>query len=122
MRVVSEIRDGVNFLRLKGRFVTGSDDELASAKSSLQNCGAAKAIIDLGEVPYIDSTGLAFVVELHKVMRHRGGQLVLANPNPRVREVLALTRISDVVRVFDGEEAARMALLDSGLMTGCAGR
>ena len=122
MRLVSETRDGVNFLRLKGRFVTGSDDELASAKSKLQNGGAAKAIIDLGEVPYIDSTGLAFVVELHKALQDRGGQLVLANPNPRVREVLALTRISDVIRVFDNEDAAKMALLDSGLMMSCAGR
>jgi anti-sigma B factor antagonist len=122
MRLESEIRDGVNILRLKGRFVTGSEAELASAKTSLQEAGVARAIVDLRGVPYIDSTGLAFVVELHKTLQKRGGQLVLANVNPRVREVLAMTRISEVVPAFDDEDAAVAALRASGLLAGCAGR
>jgi anti-sigma B factor antagonist len=121
MRVEPEIRDGVSVVRLKGRFVTGSDAELVSAKKYLDEIGVCKAVLDFRGVPYIDSTGLAFVVELHKDLRKRGGQLVLTNVNARVREVLELTRIGEVVSTFESEEAAEAALRGSELLTGCAG-
>ncbi len=53
-------------LRLQGRFVTGSDAELVSARNSLEEGGIVKAVVDLSAVPYVDSTVLAFIVELHK--------------------------------------------------------
>ena len=110
MRLESQIRDGVCVLRLQGRFVTGSDAELESARNSLEEIGIAKAVLDLRAVPYIDSTGLAFVVELHKSLSGRGGQLLLANANERIREVLEMTRIRQIIPLFDGAEEAQAAL------------
>ena len=110
MRVESQIRDGVCVLRPQGRFVTGSDAALLSAQHSLQKAGITRAIVDLGAVPYIDSTGLAFVVELHKALAGRGGQLLLAKANQRVREVLEMTRIGEIVPLFHEVEDAEAAL------------
>jgi len=110
MRLESQIRDGVCVLRLRGRFVTGSDAELACAQKSLQQTGIANAVVDLGAVPYIDSTGLAFVVELHKSLVSRGGQLFLAAANERVREVLQMTRIGEIIPLFQDVEEAEAAL------------
>jgi|SRR5580658_2984407 anti-anti-sigma factor len=110
MRLESQIHDGVCVLRLQGRFVTGSDAELLSAQNSLKDIGIAKAVIDLRAVPYIDSTGLAFVVELHKSLANRGGQLFLAGANQRVREVLEMTRIGEIVPLFEDVEEAETAL------------
>ena len=110
MRFETEMRDGVCVIRLQGRFVTGSDGELASVQNHLQEIGAASAVLDFREVPYIDSTGLAFVVELHKAMKQRGGQAVVAEASPRIREVLNLTRIAEVVPVYDSLETAETAL------------
>jgi len=110
MRVESQIRDGVFIIRLQGRFVTGSDAEFLSARNSLQEAGIAKTLVDLSRVPYIDSTGLAFVVDLHKWLAGRGGQLVLAGANERVREVLELTRIAGIVPLFDTAEGAECEL------------
>jgi anti-anti-sigma factor len=110
MRLEAQIRDGVAILHLHGRFVTGSDGDLVSAENSLEASGIAHAIVDLSAVPYIDSTGLAFVVELHKSLARRGGQLVLAGVNARVREVLEMTRISEIVPVYDRVEDAEGAL------------
>jgi anti-anti-sigma factor len=119
MRFKTEIHDGVLIVHLAGRFVTGSDTELLSMKDHLQGIGIVKVMLDLREVPYIDSTGLAFIVELHKAMKNRGGQVVLANGNARVREVLALTRIDEVVPVCDGEESAEAALRGQELTASC---
>jgi anti-sigma B factor antagonist len=110
MRLESQIRDGVCVLRLLGRFVTGSDAELVTARNYLQENGIANAILDLKAVPYIDSTGLAFVVELHKSLARRGGQLLLAGANQRVREVLEMTRIGDVIPLFKDVDEAQAAL------------
>lgn len=110
MRLESQIREGVCVLRLQGRFVTGSDAELVAARNYLQKNGIANAILDLNAVPYIDSTGLAFVVELHKSLAKRGGQLLLAGANQRVREVLEMTRIGDVIPLFNDVDEAQAAL------------
>jgi anti-anti-sigma factor len=110
MRLESQLRDGICILRLYGRFVTGSDAELASARNSLEDTGITKAVIDLRAVPYIDSTGLAFVVELHKSLVSRGGQLSLARANQRVRDVLQMTRIGEIIPIFDDVEGAEAAL------------
>ena len=110
MRLESQIRDGVCILRLQGRFVTGSDAALVSAQKSLEEVGIAKAVVDLSAVPYVDSTGLAFMVELHKSLASRGGQLFLAHANERVREVLQMTRIGEIIPLFHDVEDAEAAL------------
>ena len=110
MRLESQVYDGVCILRLHGRFVTGSDAAFVSARNSLEENGIAKSVIDLRDVPYIDSTGLAFVVELHNSLASRGGQLFLADANPRVREVLEMTRIAEIIPMYEDVEAAEAAL------------
>jgi anti-anti-sigma factor len=110
MLLESQIHEGVWVLRLQGRFATGSDDELASARNLLQENGIGNAVMDLSDVPYLDSTGLGFVVELHKYLASRGGQLFLADANQRVRDVLQMTRISEIVPLFRDVEDAETAL------------
>jgi anti-anti-sigma factor len=110
MRWETEIRDGVGVLHLHGRFVTGSDAELCAAEEHLKKNGISRVVIDFSAVPYIDSTGLAFVVELHKTLAAQGGQLFLANANDRVKEVLRMTRIDGVIPTFADAEDAEAAL------------
>ena len=105
MRLKFEIRHGVCVLRPQGRFVTGSDADLMSARNYLEKNGIVRAVVDFSDVPYIDSTGLAFVVELHKSLSGRGGQLLLANANERIREVLEMTR--------SGSDCARSVISSS---------
>lgn len=110
MRLDSQIRDGVGILRLQGRFVIGSDADLLAARNYLEESGTVNAVLDLNAVPYIDSTGLAFVVELHKSLAKRGGQLYLAAANARVREVLEITRIKEIVPLYTQVDEAEAAL------------
>ena len=119
MRFKTETDKGVCVVRLAGRFATGSDAELVAVQDHLRQIGIANVVLDLREVPYIDSTGLAFVVELHKAMKNRGGRVVVANANARVREVLALTRIDEVVPVSTDEEAAGSILRNEELTPLC---
>lgn len=110
MRFATETRDGVCVVRLEGRFVTGSERELAAVSQQLQALGVFRVILDFCQVPYIDSTGLAFIVEIHKTMKQNQGQVVVVHANRRVQEVLNLTRISQVVPVYGDLESAEAAL------------
>ena len=106
LQIQTELRNDVCILRLKGRFVTGSDDEFLFARDELRHSGLRKVLADCRELPYIDSTGLAFMVDLYTELRDSGGRFVLAGANPRVRQVLQLTRLDRFIPILADEQAA----------------
>ena len=68
--------------------------------------GWKRIVVNMEQVPYIDSTGLADLVEIIRASQREGGSLCLAKPSPRVRELLTLVKLTSVVDVFDSEEDA----------------
>ena len=71
--------------------------------------------MDFGGVDYVDSTGIGFLIGIYtSVTRSPNGQFALANANRRVREVLELTRLAQVIQLFPTEAAALEALNAGG--------
>jgi anti-anti-sigma factor len=99
MVVEIEHSEDFSILRLKGRFATGSDREYLSGKAGeLRNSNCTKVLADFRDVPYIDSTGIGFIVGLFtSVTKTREGRFVLVGPHPRVQQVLSLTRLNTVI-------------------------
>lgn len=62
--------------------------------------------INLGEVKYIDSSGIASLVEVLKEARHSDKRLVLFGVTVAVREVLRLTRLSTIFDIRESEQQA----------------
>jgi len=100
-------------MHLAGRFVTGSDEEYRHAKWEVERKGIRVIVADCRELPYVDSTGLSFLVGLHRTLRECRGLLVLAEANRRVREVLRVTRLDGFLPVFETVEDALEALAAS---------
>ncbi|HKW99404.1 MAG TPA: STAS domain-containing protein [Bryobacteraceae bacterium] len=119
MLVEFEYRDDLCILRLKGRFVTGADvGYLRSKAEEVKASGCRKVLADFRQVPYVDSTGIAFVVGLYtSITRSVGGRFVLIAPSPRVREVLDLTRLSTVIPIYADEASGLAALRESATAT-----
>jgi anti-sigma B factor antagonist len=69
-----------------------------------------KLIIDLADVPYIDSTALGIILRAHATVTRRGGALRLLRVQGHVRELLELTRLSSVLETFDSEAQALASL------------
>ncbi len=69
--------------------------------------GNQKLVIDLGQVDFVDSSGLGALISALKVLRAADGDLKLANLTEQVRSVLEITRL---LRVFDAYETAEEAL------------
>jgi anti-sigma B factor antagonist len=70
--------------------------------------------VNLGGVKYIDSSGIASLLEVLKEARKTGKKFVLFGLTVGVREVLQLTRLTGVFEIHNGEEAALAAALGEG--------
>jgi len=59
---------------------------------------------NLAEVKYIDSSGIASLLEVLKESRNKGKKFVLFGLTPGVREVLQLTRLTGVFEIYESED------------------
>lgn len=112
MLVEFENQGDVCILRLHGRFATGQDSAYLRAKTEeIKSSGCSKVLADFSEVDYIDSTGIGFLIGIYSsVLKNDNGHFVLASLNRRVREVLELTRLANVMAIYPDEAAAFRAL------------
>ncbi|HYL38568.1 MAG TPA: STAS domain-containing protein [Bryobacteraceae bacterium] len=112
MLVEFEKHADVCVLRLHGRFATGQDSSYLRGKTEeLKGSGFSKVLADFSQVEYIDSTGIGFLIAIYtSILKNADGRFALANLNRRVREVLELTRLANVMPIYPNEQAALEAL------------
>lgn len=97
----------VMVLDLKGRVMLGDGDEVLKDKvNSLLNQGMKKIVLNLAEVPYIDSAGLGEVVRTYTTVSRQGGHLKLLNLTKRITDLLAITKLLTVFDTYDSETEA----------------
>jgi anti-sigma B factor antagonist len=65
-----------------------------------------KILLNLKSVRYIDSSGIASLVEGLKASRDNGARMILFGLSPSVREVLELSRLQKIFEIYDSEEQA----------------
>ena len=73
---------------------------------ALHGKGAGRVIVNLKDVRYIDSSGVASLVEGLKASRDTGMRLVLVGLSPAARQVLELTRLLKLFEVHEDEQEA----------------
>jgi anti-sigma B factor antagonist len=71
-------------------------------------------ILDLSEVPYVDSAGLGLLVSAHVSRQKAGRRMVLSGINPRVKRLFEITRMNDLFLIFSSAEEAAAALHGAG--------
>ena len=97
----------VMVLDLKGRITLGEGDELLKDKvNSLINQGQKKLVLNLADVPYIDSAGLGEIVRTYTTVSRQGGSLKLLNLTKRITDLLSITKLLTVFETFDSEADA----------------
>jgi anti-sigma B factor antagonist len=72
--------------------------------------GSAHVVVDLADVPFIDSAGLSALVFGLKLARRAGGDLMLAGVQPQTLTVLSLTMLDKVFTICPNREAALASL------------
>ena len=97
----------VLILDVKGRITLGEGDELLKDKvNSLLNQGQKKIVLNLAEVPYIDSAGLGEIVRTYTTVSPQGGNLKLLALTKRITDLLAITKLLTVFETYETESEA----------------
>ena len=98
--------DGVVILDLSGQLTELSGNEMWERIRELAAAGDRQILLNLAEVPYVDSSGLGTMVASFVAMKCVGGALKLLNPTRRTRQLLAVTALTTVLQPFDSEALA----------------
>src|ERR1041384_8158116 len=104
--IIESAREGVAVLTLKGRLTLGESNLVRERVTKLSAAGQHNIVIDLGNVDYIDSTGLGILVICFTSLKKQGGGLKLVNPNKRNIELLLLTKLHTVFEAFNEDQEA----------------
>jgi anti-anti-sigma factor len=95
--------EGHRVLKLNGPLTLST---LFDFQSAVRAEKAPTVIIDLSEVPYVDSAGLGSVINAHVSCTNAGRHLALVGVTERVRTLLQLTRVEQVFTIFPTLEDA----------------
>ena len=100
------LQNGILVLHPIGRLDLLSASELKRQLTQFVSEGHSRLLVDLNEVPFVDSTGLGALVSGLKAAREVGGDLRLSRPGDQARVVLELTTLDRVLQSYDTVEEA----------------
>lgn len=96
---VSEMRR-VRLFEIVGRVDSSNASELGGALDRAADDGNNNLVLDLSGVDYMSSAGLREMVRILKRVKRNGGDLRIANPSERVREVLELAGLDSIFEIY----------------------
>jgi len=98
---------GVTIVDLSGRITLGEGSVLLrDMVRDLVTKGQRKILLNLGDVTYIDSSGIGELVSAFTTVRNQGGELKLLNLTKKVHDLLQITKLYTVFDVKDDEATA----------------
>jgi len=97
----------VTILDLSGKITIGEGSvQLREKVRQLLNDGKKKVLLNLGDVSYVDSSGIGELVSSYTTTRNQGGQLKLLNLTKKIQDLLSITKLLTVFETFEAEREA----------------
>ncbi len=107
MKASSRQVNGIMIVDLSGRITLGEGSViLRETVRDLLGKGNKKILLNLGDVSYIDSSGIGELVSAYTTVRKEGGELKLLNLTKKVHDLLQITKLYTVFDVKDDETSA----------------
>ena len=104
MDIQVESLDDRRIVRIKGKITFEYCPALQSRFDGLLNEQVREIAIDFKDVPFIDSSGIGEVLYLFKRMREAGGDVVLLNPNRKLRGLFSMYRFDQFMKIREEVE------------------
>ena len=99
--------DKVTIVDISGRITLGEGSStLRETVRDMLSKGQKKILLNLGDVSYIDSSGIGELVSSFTSVNNQGGQLKLLNLQKKVHDLLQITKLYTVFEVHTDEAAA----------------
>ena len=105
----------VTILDLHGRATIGADSDLLNSHlQKLVANGVRKLLLNLAGVTQLDSSGICAIIGTYVSLSRQGGSLKLLRPCGRVRAVLRVIRLPDLIPTFEDEAQALASFRPQG--------
>ncbi len=106
MKIMQKENNGIMTFIVDGDIDINTSPDLRESFEQVAGNKAMKIVVDLNGVSYVDSSGLATLVEMLKKTRGYGGKLRLLNLAPKVKSLFEITKLEKLFEIFDTEEEA----------------
>ena len=107
MKIVERQVGDVVILDIQGKILIGEgDDALREAVTRLVESGKKKILLNLADVPYVDSAGLGEIVRTYTTVSRKGGKLKLLNLTKKIQDLLSITKLLTVFETYESEDEA----------------
>lgn len=110
MQVKQEEKSGISVCYVIGEIDINTAPQVKKFLDKLIGAKKGKIILNLKDVSYVDSSGLATMVEILKGMRSYGGKLKLTNLSTKVKNLFEITKLEKLFDIDSEEEEALEAL------------
>jgi anti-sigma B factor antagonist len=99
-------RDRSNVLPLKGEIDLHVSPSVTASLNSMIEKKPQRLVVDLSDVTYIDSAGLAALIGAMQKVEGYGGKFLLAGLQETVRSIFEISRLDQVFQIFPDADAA----------------
>ncbi len=107
MTITERSSGNVTILDVEGKILLGEGDvQLKRKIDELIEGGNTKLVLNLANVPYMDSGGLGEIVRSYTTVKRAGGELKLLNATKRISDLLTITKLITVFEMHDDEAAS----------------
>ena len=101
LKISTREESGAAIISVSGEVDLYSSPDFRTALLKMTEQKGAQIIVDLADVPYMDSSGLATLVEGYQKTTGNGGSLAIVNLQKGVREVFELSNLDQIFDIFD---------------------
>jgi anti-sigma B factor antagonist len=106
MKITEEKKNDVLICRPEGEININTSPELRKAFDKFTSSNEKKILMDFARVSYIDSSGLATIIELLQRLKKTGGKFRIFNLDQKVKNIFEVTKLHKLFEIFDTEQAA----------------
>ncbi|HZC65115.1 MAG TPA: STAS domain-containing protein [Candidatus Dormibacteraeota bacterium] len=107
MEIEVRTQGPVKIIKLRGKLNNGAPlDSLNATFTDLIAAGDYKFLLDLTDMPMIDSSGIGLLVRYYTNAKQQGGAVKLLNPSKFTVQTLKLVRMLNLFEVFEDQQAA----------------
>jgi len=93
--------------QLSGEINIDTSPELRKLCGDMIDKQIRKLVLDFSAVSYVDSSGLATLIEMLRKMKRYEGRLKICNLSDKVRSIFEITKLTKLFEIFDTEDQAK---------------
>lgn len=106
MKIITERHGECTLCKIDGEINLNTSPELRKAFDEFIRNNVRKVVIDFSKVPYIDSSGLATLIELLQRLKKNSGALRICCVPEKVKNIFEITKLHKLFQIFDDQASA----------------